>query len=201
MASLSHKALFRRLAAITAITRRKVDHRQELRDRAAGARLIRLTAYRAGIDLQHIRGIERLAYMPRQLAERGLTPELDRADAEFIAHDPQLAQCRSWAAQVAHRMPNFYRRPPHGRDARLDDWYAWALAQQRRQADPVHFRREKPVVRLSEYSGHRWRKRATRKTRDAALDRLHRERRDRENGKGGVVSRFAAWAQRLRWPL
>lgn len=192
MASPRTNSLYRRLAAITEATRAKVRHRQTLRDRAAAARTIRLAALTAKIDLAQICGLDRLAYTHNELVRLGGTPATERADAEFIAHDPELAACRDWASRVADRIPRFFRGPPHGRDASLDDWYAWALAQQRRQADPVHFRRQRAVVRLSERSGHRWRRRATHKTLKAALDRL------RDEARGGLVSRFAAWARASR---
>ncbi|HXP04028.1 MAG TPA: hypothetical protein VN808_07890 [Stellaceae bacterium] len=185
-------SLRRRLDRVTGATRAKVRHRQGLRDHAMAARAIRIAALTAKIDPGQIRGLERLAYSHSALARLGETPETERANAEFIAHDPELARRESWAVRVADCIPRFARTPPHGRDSSLDDWYAWALAQQRRQVDPVPFRRERAPVRLSERSGHRWRRRATRKTLHAALDRLNRE------ARSGLVSRFAIWARTLR---
>jgi hypothetical protein len=184
--------LGRRLDRVTEATRAKVRHRQGLRERAMAARTIRIAALTAKIDPGQIGGLERLAYSHSALARLGETPEVERADAEFIAHEPELARRESWAVRVADRIPRFARTPPHGRDSSLDDWFAWALAQQRRLADPVSFRRERAPVRLSERSGHRWRRRATHKTLLAALDRMHRE------ARGGLVSRFAIWARALR---
>ncbi|HVH78244.1 MAG TPA: hypothetical protein VM782_02540 [Stellaceae bacterium] len=193
MASPRRKAIHRRLDAIAEITARKVGHRERLRDRARAARTIRLAALRAGIDPARIRDLDNIAYTHDRLTRLGLTLEIARADTEFIAHDRQRVSRSNWAASVARRIPEFFRRPPHGRDASLDDWYAWALAQQRRRADPVHFRRDKPVVAHGEFSGHRWKKRLKRRTLNAALDRLNRERRN-----GGAVSRFATWLRSLR---
>lgn len=164
-----NSAILRRLAAITVATRRRVGHRRSLRERARGARVIHLAARRAAIDPAQIRGLARIAWTPRGLAELGLTPENERSDADFIRHDPVLAAQRDWPQRVAHLVPRFVRMPPHGRDASLDDWYAWALARQRPAAG---FGAPRRAARASAGSGNRWKKRAPLALLDGALQRL-----------------------------
>jgi hypothetical protein len=59
---------------------------------------------------------------------------LGRADAVFIAQDPQLAARESYAAKIAKRAPQFAGKPPPGFGDSLSDWYAWSLAA---HADPA----------------------------------------------------------------
>jgi hypothetical protein len=179
-------ALLRRLAALTERTRRKVRERQYLREEARGVRTIRLAALRAGIDPRAIRGLAGCPYMPAELARRGLTPEMEAADAAFIAHDPELAARRSWedkiAAKLADRLLRFGAAPPREHNASLDDWLAWALAQKRpqplqaaatRKPAPGEPSPREPSLRQSSRGrGTKWKRRLRRGQLTGAMERL-----------------------------
>jgi hypothetical protein len=181
-------AIRRRLAAIAAATRARVRHREGLRDRAKTARAIRLAALRAKIDPRQIRGLERLAYTQSELARLGDTPATRCADARFIAQDAELASRQTWEAKIADRVPRFGREPPHGRSVSLDDWYAWALAQQRSHPEHIRTGRATATVQASKGQGTRWKRRLPFKTLRQALERM----------RDGPSGRFALFAQRSR---
>jgi hypothetical protein len=172
MAWRPSKTLLRRLAAITAVTRRNVDQRRALRERAEAARIIRRAALSQGIDPLAIRGLAAIAYMPNQLAALGITPQQDQADTEFIARDPVLVSHRGWAERIADRMPRFASEPPRGREASLDDWYAWALARQRSPADLAVSRGAEISRQAAPGRGTKWKRRIPGKLLDQALRRM-----------------------------
>jgi hypothetical protein len=145
MASLPHRAQrarqARRLAALTAMARREVRHRESLRDKATAAAAIRAVLAACGIDGGQAPGVRYFADAERQLVRLGDTAEMRRADAEFIALDPELAGRKSLAAQAAERAPRFAGQPPPDPGAAPFDWYAGALA----AADPASASR-KPLA-------------------------------------------------------
>jgi hypothetical protein len=149
-------------------------------------RAIRLAALRAKIDPRQIRGLESLAYTQSELARLGDTPATRRADARFIAQDAELASRRTWEAKIADRVPRFGREPPHGRSVSLDDWYAWALAQQRPHPELTGTGRAAALVQVSKGRGTRWKRRVSFKTLQQALERM----------RDGPSGRFALFAQR-----
>src|SRR5205085_425239 len=129
VASLADAALRRRLGILTEIVRREVEHRQQLRERAAIWVTLRTALADAKIDPKRISGMWPLTGAAAELRRRGDSPELQRADAAFIARDPQLASRKSYTADLPERAAKFVgRRPPAPEHASLFDWCAWALA-------------------------------------------------------------------------
>lgn len=132
MASLLHRArrarLWRRLAALTGAARRKVARREGWRERAAASAAIRAALAAAGIDPAQNSAMRYFAGWNRAPAPIGDNPDLRRADAAFIAHDPLLAGRERLAAKAAARAPLFAGRMPSERHNSPLDWYAWALA-------------------------------------------------------------------------
>jgi hypothetical protein len=129
MASSRSPRIGRRLAILTAATRKKIARRQELRERAAAWDVIRPALEAARIDQAGVTRLWPVSTAAKALAGLGDSPVLRSADAAFIAQDPVLASRRPYAADIAERVPRFRGQPPPRPDAALFDWYAWALAQ------------------------------------------------------------------------
>ena len=91
MASLNNPALRRRLGVLTEIARREVERRQGLRERVAVWAILRPALSAARIDPKSISGAWTLSGAEDDLRRRGDSPALQRADAAFVARDPQLA--------------------------------------------------------------------------------------------------------------
>ena len=129
MASLNSPALRRRLDALIEAVRRRVEHRQNMREKAEAAVIIRAALAAAGIDPAQNSGMREFGYAERVVAEWPDTPELQRSDAAFIAQDPKLASRVGLAAKVAERTGRFAGQPP-SEPWRMSpfDWYAWSLA-------------------------------------------------------------------------
>ena len=128
MASFHNPRLNRRLAALTEAARDKVRYREHMREYARACASIRAALSEAEIDPTRNDGLRHFGYAERVVAEWPDTPELQRADAAFIARDPQLASRRDFAADVAERAARFAGRPPPNPGAAPFDWYAWSLA-------------------------------------------------------------------------
>jgi hypothetical protein len=118
----------RRLAVLTETVRRRVEYREELREKAKAWATIRAALAEANIDPTGISAVRTVDYAERELARRGESPELQRADAAFVAQDPQLASRESSTDRWAARAPEFAGQPPPRPGASLSDWYAWSLA-------------------------------------------------------------------------
>ena len=128
MASLHSASLRRRLDALTETVRRTVEYREELREKAKAWATIRAALAEANIDPAAIGAVRAVDYAERELARRGENPELQRADAAFVAEDTQLASRESLTDKWARRAPDFAGQPPPRLGASVADWYAWALA-------------------------------------------------------------------------
>jgi hypothetical protein len=101
-----------------------------MREYAQAAASIRAALAEAGIDPAQNSGMREFGYAERVVAGWPDTPELQRADAAFIAHDPKLARRESLAMKVAGRIGGFTGQPPPDRWTTMSpfDWYAWSLA-------------------------------------------------------------------------
>ncbi len=129
MASLHSASLHRRLAVLTEAARRRIAHRENTREKAKACATIRAALAETNIDPAQNSGFRYFAYAERVVSEWPDTPALQRADAAFIAQDPQLASRESLAAQAARRAARFAGRPPPDpRSMSPVDWYAWSLA-------------------------------------------------------------------------
>jgi hypothetical protein len=128
VASLHSASMRRRLDALTETVRRTVEYREELREKAKAWATIRSALADANIDLAQVSAVRTVDYAERELARRGESPELQRADAAFVAQDPQLASRESFTDRWAARAPEFAGQPPPRQGASLADWYAWSLA-------------------------------------------------------------------------
>src|SRR5439155_18496934 len=98
MASLHSASLHRRLDALTAAVRRRVQHRDEMREKARACATIRAALAEADIDAAQNDGVRHFAYAERVVSQWPDTPALQRADATFVAQDPQLASHERLAA-------------------------------------------------------------------------------------------------------
>ena len=136
MASFADPRLRRRLAALDAAARDKIKHRQYVRDKSdaeasIAAALTRLRANGVAIEPRDIFAMRRYGGAAQALARLGDTPELRRADAAFIAADPELAALK--AESTAHRAEWIARYanggPPPPLGAAPMAWHAWSLAQ------------------------------------------------------------------------
>jgi hypothetical protein len=129
MGSPGRRGIWRRLAVLTAIARRNVARRQDLRERAALWDAVRpaLAAVKTGPEL--LKCMWPVTSAAKELAGLGDSPALDRADAEFIAQDPVLVSRTPYGAGIAERVPRFRGSPPPSGTSAPFDWYAWALAQ------------------------------------------------------------------------
>ena len=129
MASFHNPRLNRRLATLTAAARNRVRHRQHMREYARASTSIRAALSAAGIDLRGNDGLRHFGYAESVVSEWPDTPELQRADSDFIAQDAELASRETLDASAALRASCFADRPPPktGRASPLD-WYAWSLA-------------------------------------------------------------------------
>jgi hypothetical protein len=129
LASLDSPSLRRRLDALTEAVRRRVEHREEMREKAKACAAIRAALAEAGVDPAQNGGFRYFEYAERIVPDWPDTPELQRADTAFIAQDPKLASRESLAAQAASRTAQFVGQPlPDPRTMSAMDWYAWALA-------------------------------------------------------------------------
>ena len=128
MASLNSAALRRRLDALTDAVRERIGHRQRMREYATAAASIRAALVAVGIDPAQNHGMREFASAERVVAQWPDTPELQRADAAFIAQDPTLAARRNLAVEAAERAARFVGQPPPYPGASPFDWYAWSLA-------------------------------------------------------------------------
>jgi hypothetical protein len=129
MASLHSASLHRRLEVLTAAVRRRVQQREAMREKATACAAILAALAGAHIDPAQNSGIRYFASAERETARWPDTPELQRADAAFVAQDPQLASRQSLAAEAAQRAGRFAGRPlPDPRSMSPLDWYAWSLA-------------------------------------------------------------------------
>ena len=129
MGSSARAAIWRRLAILTAVSRKTIARRQELRERAAAWDVIRPALAAAKIDPARIERLWPLTTAAKALADLADSPVLRSADAAFIAQDPVLVSRRPYAANIAERVARIRGQPPPQPDAALFDWYAWALAQ------------------------------------------------------------------------
>ena len=128
MASLHSPALRRRLDALTETVRRRVEHREKMREYARASASIRAALTEAGIDPAQNDGFRNFASGEREVARWPDTPELQQTDAAFIAQDPKLSSRRSLADEVAERTARFAGQPPPDpRTTSPVDWYAWSL--------------------------------------------------------------------------
>ena len=129
MASFRNPRLNRRLATLTAAARDRVRHRQHMREYARASASIRDALSAADIDLRGNDGLRHFSYAERVVSEWPDTPELQRADADFIAQDAELASRDTLDASAARRASFFAGRPPpRPGSASPFDWYAWSLA-------------------------------------------------------------------------
>jgi hypothetical protein len=128
VASLHSASIRRRLAVLTEAIRRRVEYREELRDKAKAWAVIRSALADANIDPTQISAVRAVDHAERALAQRGESPELRRADAAFVAQDTQLASRKSFTDRWGARAPDFAGQPPPRPGASLADWYAWSLA-------------------------------------------------------------------------
>lgn len=128
MASLHSASLRHRLDALTVAVRRTVEYREELREKVKAWATIRSALADANIDPAQVSAVRAVEYAERELARRGENPELQRADAAFVAQNPQLSSRASLTDRWARRAPDFAGQPPPNPGASLADWYAWSLA-------------------------------------------------------------------------
>ena len=129
MASLHSPALRRRLDALTETVRRRVEHREKMREYARASASIRAALTEAGIDPAQNDGFRNFASGEHEVARWPDTPELQQADAAFIAQDPKLSSRQSLADEVAERTARFAGQPPPDpRTTSPFNWYAWSLA-------------------------------------------------------------------------
>ena len=129
MASLHNVSLHRRLAVLSEAMRRRVKYREAMREKAKACATIRAALAEANIDAAQNDGVRCFASAEREVSRWPDTPELQRADADFIAQDPKLTPRESLAAQAAGRAARFAGRPPPDpRTMSPVDWYAWSLA-------------------------------------------------------------------------
>jgi hypothetical protein len=129
MASLDSPSLRRRLDALTEAVWRRVEHREKMREYARGSASVRAALAEAGIDPAQNSGLRAFAYGESEVARWPDSPELQRADAAFIAQDPTLAARESLAAEAARRAPRFAgQQSPDRWSMSPVDWYAWSLA-------------------------------------------------------------------------
>ena len=103
MASLHSPALRRRLDALTETVRRRVEHREKMREYARASASIRAALTEAGIDPAQNDGFRNFASGEHEVARWPDTPELQQADAAFIAQDPKLSSRQSLADEIAER--------------------------------------------------------------------------------------------------
>ena len=138
MASLLSGALRRRLDVLTDSARREVGRRQELRERAEVWTILRTALDGAKIDPATISGLWPLSGAEAELRRCGDNPELQRADAAFIAQDAQLASRKRYAAGLPERARKFIGQPPPDPlHASVSDWCAWSMAVRSGQAAGV----------------------------------------------------------------
>jgi hypothetical protein len=128
VASLHSASLRRRLDALTEILRRRVEHRQRMREYATAAASIRAALAEADIDPAENSGFRHFVHGESEVARWPDTSELQRADAAFSAQDSKLASRRRLVDEVAERIARFAGQPPPHPGAAPFDWYAWALA-------------------------------------------------------------------------
>ena len=129
MASLDSPSLRRRLDALGEAVRRQIEHREKMREYAKASATIRAALAEAHIDPAQNDGIRYFGYAERVVSEWPDTPELQRADAAYIAADPRLAARESLAAEAARRAARFAGQPaPEPWGMSPFDWYAWSLA-------------------------------------------------------------------------
>jgi hypothetical protein len=129
MASADRGSLHRRLETLTETVRRRIAHREAIREKAKACAAIRAALAQADIDPAQNDGVRCFASAEREVSRWPDTPELQRTDADFIAQDPKLASRESLAAAAARRGPRFAGRPPPDpRTMSPVDWYAWSLA-------------------------------------------------------------------------
>jgi hypothetical protein len=129
MASLDSPSLRQRLDALTEAVGRRVEHREKMREYARASARIRAALAEAGIDPAQNGGVRAFAYGESEVARWPDSPELQQADAAFIAQDPRLAARESLAAEAARRAPRFAgQQSPDRWSMSPVDWYAWALA-------------------------------------------------------------------------
>src|SRR5207247_941415 len=103
--------------------------RESMREKAKACATIRAALVEADIDPAQNSGVGYFASGEREVSRWPDTPELQRADAAFIAQDPKLASREGLAIQAAVRAPRFAGRPhPDPRAMSPVDWYAWSLA-------------------------------------------------------------------------
>lgn len=132
MLSLRRGSVARRLRVLTDCAREKVRARQWHRERAAAVASIRAALEIAGLDPAHNPGVTRFRDSEALMARLGDTPERRRADADFVAQDPELAKRRSLLAAALERAPLPAAWPPPD-PVGLGDigsplhWYLWAL--------------------------------------------------------------------------
>lgn len=129
MGSPGRAGIWRRIAVLTAATRKKIARRQELRERAALWDAVRPALVAARIDPASLDHLWPVATAAKALADLGDSPASRGADAGFIAQDPVLAAREPYAAGLAERALSFRGQPPPRPDAAPFEWYAWALAQ------------------------------------------------------------------------
>jgi hypothetical protein len=86
-----------------------------MREKAKACATIRAALAEANIDAAQNDGVRCFASAEREVSRWPDTPELQRADADFIAQDPKLTPRESLAAQAAGRAA--LRRPPTARSA------------------------------------------------------------------------------------
>ena len=129
MLSLTRGRVARRLRVLTEIARRKVRHRETVRENAAALQSIREAVAAAGIDPADNPGLRCYRGADRALAKIGDSEALRRADAAFSAQDPTLAKRRNQLAEAAVRALDFVGRPPPGPGSGSPfNWFAWSLA-------------------------------------------------------------------------
>jgi hypothetical protein len=129
LASLNSPSLRRRLDALTEAVRRRVEHREKMREYARASASVRAALAEAGIDPAQNSGLRAFAYGESEVARWPDSPELQQADAAFIAQDPKLASRESLAAEAARRASRFAGQPSPDRWSMSPvDWYAWSLA-------------------------------------------------------------------------
>lgn len=123
----SRNGLHRRLGALTEAARRDIRDRAILRDRVKAWAVIRPALAAAKVDPAQIGGLWTIDSAADKLLRLGDSPELQQADAAFIAQDPRMEPDESWEAKIADRVPRFVGQPPPKPGASLSDWYAWSL--------------------------------------------------------------------------
>ena len=129
MASLHSAALRRRLDALAEAVRRTIEHRERMREYAKAAASIRAALAEADIDPAQNPGVRHFNQGEREVSEWPDTPELQRADAAYIAQHPDLAARESLAGRAGSRAARFAGQPaPEPWTLSPLDWYAWSLA-------------------------------------------------------------------------